>query len=119
MNDGELPRPSLIDSFLPVFSIRQVDRVAVAAGPGHAYAAARTLDMSEVGFAGLLFQLRVVPDRIAAAFRGQSYPPLRSSGIDDITRAGSGFLLLGEEPAGRWWSARSGSSGGRRSSTHR
>jgi hypothetical protein len=95
---AELPSPSLIASFMPAFSIRQVDRVAVAASPGHAYAAARTLDMSEVGFARLLFQLRVVPDRIAAAFRDQSYPPLRSSGIDDITRAGSGFLLLGEEP---------------------
>lgn len=89
---------SLIDTFMPSFSLRQVDHVAVAASPGHAYAAARTLDMSEVGFARLLFQLRVVPDRIAAAFRGQPYPPLRSSGIDDITGAGSGFLLLGEEP---------------------
>ena len=39
-----------------------------------------------------------VPDRIGARLRGQSYPPMLSSGIDDITRPGSGFLVLGEEP---------------------
>jgi hypothetical protein len=83
---------------MPAFSLRQVDRVAVTASPAHAYAAARTLDMSQVGFVHLLFQLRVLPDRIAARIRGQSYLPLLSSGIDDITRPGSGFLVLGEEP---------------------
>jgi hypothetical protein len=95
---AEPPSPSLIASFMPAFSIRQADRVAVAASPDHAYAAARTLDMSQVAFVRWLFQLRILPDRIAAAFRGRSYPALRASGIDDITRAGSGFLLLGEEP---------------------
>jgi hypothetical protein len=92
------PSPSLIASFMPAFSIRQVDRVAVAASPGHAYAAARTLDMSQVAFVRWLFQLRILPDRIAARFRGRPYLPMRSSGIDDITRPGSGFRLLGEEP---------------------
>ena len=89
---------SLIDTVMPHFSLRQVDRVAVAASPGHAYAAARSLDLSGIGWVRLLFQLRVVPDRIAAAWRGQPYPPLRAAGIDDITGDGSGFVLLGEEP---------------------
>jgi hypothetical protein len=92
------PSPSLIATFMPAFSLRQLDRVAVAASPRRAYAAARALDMSEVGFVRLLFQLRILPDRIAARFRGRPYRPMRSAGIDDITGAGSGFRLLGEEP---------------------
>jgi len=59
---------SLIDTFMPAFSLRHVDRVAVAASPGPVYAAARTLDVSQTGFVRL---------------------PLLSSGIDDITRGGA------------------------------
>jgi hypothetical protein len=89
---------SLITEVMPQYSLRQVDHVAVAAEPARAYAAARGVDMYRIPFIRRLFQIRIVPDRIAARISGTSYTPNLSSRIDDITRTGSGFLLVREEP---------------------
>jgi hypothetical protein len=88
----------LIAAFMPRWSLRQVDRVAVAAPPERAYALARGLDMSRVGAVRALFALRVLPDRIAAGAGRRSNPAPSSLRIDDIVRPGSGFLLLAEAP---------------------
>jgi hypothetical protein len=88
----------LIADVMPRYSLRQVDRVAVAAEPSHAYAVARNVDMYRIPFVRWLFQLRTLPERIAAWVRGKPYNPNLSSRIEDIARAGSGFLVLREEP---------------------
>jgi hypothetical protein len=101
----------LIAAFMPRCSLRQVDRVAVAAPPEHAYALARGLDMGRVGAVRALFALRVLPDRITARARRRPRPAPLSLRIDDITRAGTGFMLLAEAPgrevvvgsAGKFW----------------
>jgi hypothetical protein len=104
---------SLIDTFMPTYALRQVDRVAVAAGPGEAYAAARSIDLSRIGVVRLLFELRILPDRIAAWARRKPYTVMLSSRIDDFVGAGSGFMLLAEAPGrevvvgaiGKFWKA--------------
>ena len=93
-----IDRPSLITELMPNYSLRQVDHVAVAAEPPQAYAVARNVEMYRVPFVRRLFWLRTLPERIAHWLRGKSQELNRSSRIDDITGAGSGFLLLGERP---------------------
>jgi hypothetical protein len=96
----ETTAQSLIAEFMPRYSIHQIDRVPVAAEPALAYAVARRVDMQRIPFVRLLFQLRLVPDRVTAWLRREPYEADLSARIEDITRAGSGFELLGEE-AGR------------------
>jgi hypothetical protein len=90
----------LIAEFMPRYSLRQIDRVPVAAEPALAYAVARRVDMQRIPFVRLLFQLRLVPDRLGAWLRRKPYQATSSAGIEDVTRPGSGFQLLGED-AGR------------------
>lgn len=89
---------SLIAQLMPSYSLRQVDRVAVAAEPARAYAVARAVDLNRLGFARSLIQLRTVPERVRAWWRHESYADLPSARIEDLTRAGSGFQLLDEQP---------------------
>jgi hypothetical protein len=86
---------SLIAALMPRYTLRQVDHVPVAAAPRDAYAAARDVDMYRIPFVRRLFQLRVLPERIAAWLRREPYEPHLSSRIDDIARAGSGFMRSG------------------------
>jgi len=102
---------SLINRFMPDYSLRQVDRVPVEVEPDHAYRIVRGIDIQRLAFVRALFRLRTLPDRLQATFRHGSVPPVASSRIEDITRTGSGFVLLGEEPgrevvvgsAGKFW----------------
>jgi len=89
---------SLIGRFMPDYSLRQLDRVAVAAGPERAYETVRRIDIQRLAFARALFGLRTLPQRVLAALGGRAERRGISSRIEDITRPGSGFLLLGEEP---------------------
>lgn len=88
----------LIDRFLPLWSIRQVDRVAVASDPATAWPVARSFDLYEMTFARVLFALRTLPDRFFAALRGSPKPLPRHSLIDDIPLQSPGFRILGEDP---------------------
>lgn len=92
------PHSSLISQLMPRYALRQVDRVGLAAEPATAYATARNLDMSRVPFIRRLFRLRLVPEQLAAWLGGRDFEPALSSRIEDIARAGSGFLVLGEQP---------------------
>jgi len=89
---------ALIDRFMPSWSLRQVDRVAVAASTKEAFATARSTDLYANRAVRLLFELRTWPERWSAAGRGGRPSAVASARIDDITRSGSGFLVLGEEP---------------------
>lgn len=89
---------SLIAQFMPHYALREIDRVAVAAPADRAFEVARHIDLYRVAFVRRLFELRLVPERIGAWVQRKPYPKIRSSRIDDIASAGSGFLLLGEQP---------------------
>jgi hypothetical protein len=89
--------PSLISQLMPSYSLRQVDRVAVAAEPARTYAVAREVEMYRLPFVRWLFQLRTLPERVAGWVRGKPPASKLSARIDDITRPGSGFRLLGED----------------------
>lgn len=97
---GTAKATSLLDAFMPAWSLRQVDRVAVRADPGRAWALARSVDFQAMPFARILFALRTAPERLLARLRGRTPPRQGSSQIEDFTRPGSGFVVLGEE-AGR------------------
>ena len=90
--------PTLIAQAMPRYSLRQVDHVALAAAPARAYAVARAVDMYRIPLIRRLFQLRLVPERIAAWLGRRSFEPNLSSRIEDIARAGSGFFVYREEP---------------------
>lgn len=89
---------SLIAERMPRYALRQIDRMAVAAAPADAYAAARNVDMYRIPFVRGLFELRIAPDRLVAWLRREPYAANLSSRIEDIARPGSGFLVLGEVP---------------------
>src|SRR3974390_1207348 len=90
------PAPSLLARYMPRFSLRQVDRVAVVASPEDTYAAARGIDLYQLPLVRLLFRLRTLPDRLGARLRGEGSKPDATAYIDDIVRPPSGFFLLGE-----------------------
>lgn len=88
---------ALIDRFVPVYSMRQVDCVAVAAPPAEAWHAVRSVDLAASPVARALFGLRTLPERLRARLRGAPLEPPAGSTIDAITARGDGFLLLGED----------------------
>ena len=110
---------SVIAAFMPVHSFRQVDRIAVTARPERAYQVVRATDLRRLAFVRALFGLRKLPERAAGILRPSQPSGSRSARIEDITRPGSGFILLAEDPVGRWWSARSASSGSQPSTLRR
>jgi hypothetical protein len=100
-----MPAHSLIDRFMPAYSLRQVDRLAVAADPEQAWKVVRALEGYRLPFVRLLFALRAVPDRALARVRGRraatapAPPKPKSLSIDAIANTpGPGFIMLGEEP---------------------
>ena len=102
----------LLSRFMPVFSLREADHVPVAAAPEQAWPAVRGFDAARIPFVRALFELRIVPERIAALGKGQAQPSVASVGVESIERArGPGFQILGEEPGrevvvgalGRFW----------------
>jgi hypothetical protein len=105
---------SLINEYMPEYSLREVERVGVAASPERAWAVVRALDLNRVSFIRWLFALRVLPERLAARLRGERAPSSPHARIEDIVAPGSGFVLLGEEPGrelvvgsiGRFWQTR-------------
>jgi hypothetical protein len=89
---------TLIDRFLPSYSLRQVDHAPVAAGSELAWPFVRGIDFYQVGLARLLFAVRLLPETFGARLRGRPSPLAPSAHIDDFTRPGMGFQVLAEEP---------------------
>jgi hypothetical protein len=71
---------SLIAEFMPSYSLRQIERIAVGAPPAQAYCVARAVDLHRVPLVRRL-------SRLASWLR-----------IGDLARPGSGFVIVGEEP---------------------
>jgi hypothetical protein len=88
---------TLIDGFIPDYSFREVDHVAVTADVVATWTAARTLDLYQIRWVRNLFRLRTLPNRITALLRDGQQPSEPTARIEDITN-GTGFLILGEEP---------------------
>jgi hypothetical protein len=110
--NGDVLMP-LIDDFIPTYSFREVDHVAVAADVDATWTAARAFDPYQIPWVRTLFRLRTLPGRITARLRGgrpRSEPTAR---IEDITNE-TGFVILGEEPGrevvvgsvGKFWQAK-------------
>jgi hypothetical protein len=103
---------TLLSQLMPAFSLHEVDHVSVAADPEGAWPHARSMDVARIPFVRALFELRIVPERIAAFARGKKQPGVASVGIEAIERMrGPGFHILGEDPGrevvagavGRFW----------------
>ena len=90
----------LIDRFMPSWSLRQVDRIPVAASPEATWQAVRAVDLYRTALIRGLFELRTLPDRLAARLRGRRYHSAATATIDDIGRSGDGpgFRILDEQP---------------------
>jgi len=88
---------TLIDDFMPSYSFREVDHVAVAADVVATWTAMRALDLYRIRWVRTLFQLRTPPSRIAARLHGRQLTSEPTARIEDITNE-TGFLILGEEP---------------------
>jgi len=102
----------LLSQIMPEFSLREADHVAVAAPADRAWPVARGFDVARIPFERALFELRIVPDRIAAFARRKQQPDVASIGIEAVEKMrGPGFMVLGEEPGrevvvgatGRFW----------------
>jgi len=89
---------SLIDAFMPDYSLREIHRVAVATPPARAYQVLRSIDMYRLSFVKHLFKLRTLPDRVWGKLRSEPIILPTTSCIDDITKTTSGFMILGEDP---------------------
>src|SRR5437899_3341908 len=75
---------TLLSQLMPAFSLREADHVSVAADPERAWPLARGLDVARIPFVRALFELRIVPERIAAFARGKRQPGVASVGIEAI-----------------------------------
>ena len=102
----------LLSKFMPVYSLREIDHVAVTAPPDRAWPPARGFDAARIPFVRGLFELRILPDRIAALARKKPQPSVASVGVGSIERSREpGFQVLAEEPGreiavgavGRFW----------------
>ena len=91
----------LLSKYMPAYSLREVDHVAAGDAPDRVWPLARGFDAARIPFVRALFELRIVPGRIAALARKKAQPSVSSVGVESIERAqGPGFQVLGEE-AGR------------------
>jgi hypothetical protein len=105
---------SLINEYMPSFSLREIDRMAVAASPERAWSAMRAIDLYRLPFVRWLFDLRLIPERLTARLRGEPLPKATHARIEDIVAPGNGFILLGEKPGhelvvgaiGQFWRTR-------------
>jgi proline iminopeptidase len=88
---------SLIETYMPKWSMRQTDRIAVSARPERAWEVVRGVDLYRIGLVRALFGLRTVPDRLRARLHGRPAPLPRRSRIDDIAKESPGFQVLGDE----------------------
>lgn len=104
---------ALIDDFLPSYSFREVDHVAVAADVVATWTAVRAFDLFRIPWVRTVFRLRTLPSRIAARLHGGQPRSEPTARIEDITNE-TGFLVLGEEPGcevvvgsvGKFWQSK-------------
>lgn len=87
---------SLTARFIPDPFLHQVDHVAVAADPAHAWEAIRRFDGYRIPFVRALFGLRQLPDVLRAKLAGEATPVRPHATLEEIVAPGSGFHLLDE-----------------------
>lgn len=84
-----------IQRHLPNPRHTEINRIFVQAKPEVAWQTARHFDAAEIPWVRLLFDIRAIPDMLAGKKRTQED---RSVGVDQVARAGSGFMIVDEEP---------------------
>lgn len=94
---------SAIAQLLPDPRLREVDRVCVAVPPTEAWSIVRTADLYDFRFVRMLFDMRLLPERLHGVLRGAHSPLVSPSAtLDDIVGEGSAFRLLAERPGREW-----------------
>lgn len=89
---------SLLDAFMPSCDVREVVHIAVSASPASTWSAIRSIDVYQVPFVRNLFALMLLPRRVRARLQRATLPVVPTATIDDVSRDGSAFCVLGEEP---------------------
>lgn len=89
---------SLIAQCMPEYSLRFVQRIAVAADPERAFVCARALDLSDVPLVHRYLRLRSLPKRMRAWWRGKRRPGPETARLRDLASRIPGFNQLGETP---------------------
>jgi hypothetical protein len=104
----------LIDRYLPTFDVTQISETRVEASPEETYRAIREADLRDP-LVQALFSIRALPLRIARRLhRAPPPPPPPAPGkvtFGSLTNAGTGWVLLAEQPGvefvvgsvGRFW----------------
>ncbi len=86
----------LIQHFLPNPRHTETLRIFVNAHPDEAWEAARHFDAASVPWVRMLFDIRTIPDRLKGKQVQDTQPT--SVGVDQVTRDGTGFMILDEKP---------------------
>ena len=84
-----------IQQQLPYPRHTEVDRIFVKAKPALAWEAARHFDMASITWVRLLFDIRLLPDRLLGH---QPQETDRRLGLDQIADNGKGFIIVHETP---------------------
>lgn len=84
---------ALLQKYMAVYKMRQIDRIRVKAPPSEAWAVVRALDTRSIFLSRLLFALRDIPQKLL-----KKEPKPTGSSIDDFTGPGKGFQILAEHP---------------------
>jgi hypothetical protein len=100
------PRQSLLDDYIPTYEVSEFHSEMVHASPERIYTAMRETTFAEVKVFSVLMQIRRAAAGKFARVRGTDVPIFTL-----LSRRGSGFVLLAEEPqheivlgtAGRFW----------------
>jgi hypothetical protein len=74
----------------------EVQRIFVKAPPKEAWETARHFDMGTIGWVRLLFDIRLLPDRLWGL---QPAEADRRLGVDQVTGSDTGFMIVHETPA--------------------
>lgn len=83
----------MLEAFLPTPRLIEVDEVTIAAPPERVWPHLRHLDGTRSALVRALFELRLVPDRIAGRMHGRAH-----LSIDDLPQDRPGFRILAELP---------------------
>lgn len=84
-----------IQNYLPNPRHTEIHRIYVNATPESAWESARHFDMSEIPWVKLLFGIRTLPERLSG--KGKA-PKVSGLGVDEISKADTGFMNLHETP---------------------
>lgn len=99
-------RPTLVDTFLPIFDVSDAVATVVNADLSTTWSALMDVDLSDVGrqqpMVGILSAIRILPDVVSRALHGELPPSapaqLRLRDTTTLPMKNGGWVILGERP---------------------